>query len=326
MINELSVSDVARSLELFNLGMKLQEEAQEGRKKLQLVKEPFLRKRESVDNLVVAFGSYDPLSIAHESLFLKGLEVAGNNSELLIVTSTNHFDKEIDLARNSAIYDRIHALDGFASCQGNVSIALFNSPLYIDLARSIKEMYTKVNIHFVLATDVLPKVIDKAGYETRGMDADKTLEELFENNFIVSERRVDGNLVTLDDLKGSNSYLNFNSEKLKAISLDGKYARLKIPIKDVSSTLIRTKRIFGEDASNLVAVGISDFIDKRGLYLKNTMHYVAFTYARERFARENTGKPIATYIDKLMIHLNNLSLRKDLQEKEISMYAMSRSK
>ena len=187
-------------------------------------------------------------------------------------------------------------------------------------------MYTKVNIHFVLATDVLPKVIDKAGYETRGMDADKTLEELFENNFIVSERRVDGNLVTLDDLKGSNSYLNFNSEKLKAISLDGKYARLKIPIKDVSSTLIRTKRIFGEDASNLVAVGISDFIDKRGLYLKNTMHYVAFTYARERFARENTGKPIATYIDKLMIHLNNLSLRKDLQEKEISMYAMSRSK
>ena len=80
MNGHLDISEVARSLQLFNLGLKLQEEAKLGKNILEHVRESYSRDRNDVSNLVVALGSYDPLSIAHESLFLRGLNLVKEKS------------------------------------------------------------------------------------------------------------------------------------------------------------------------------------------------------------------------------------------------------
>jgi nicotinic acid mononucleotide adenylyltransferase len=341
MKSYLDISEVARSIELFNLGREMQQKNKENKSCLEFIREPFLRNRKYVETLVVAFGSYDPLSRAHESLFLRGLDVArkeknneNNNKnktkenssldELLIVTSTTHFDKKIDLTKNSTIYDRIHSLEGFASCYKNVSLALFNQPLFIDLAKAINEKYSSnVKIHFVVGSDVMEKIVDVKNYD----DYDEykyVLTNLFENKFIVSQREIDTNegkkIVGVDELIEKYSVLSNYKNNLIAINLDGKYKGLKIPIEKVSSTLIRNKRSEQCNARSLEALGISDFIDKRDLYIKDNLSYAAFTSARERFAIENSNKPLSSYIVKLMNYLNQLHTNTDLQKKEVENY------
>ncbi|MBT3297648.1 hypothetical protein HN385_01890 [archaeon] len=334
MNGHLDISEVARSLQLFNLGLKLQEEAKLGKNILEHVRESYSRDRNDVSNLVVALGSYDPLSIAHESLFLRGLNLVKEKSlrfnelslnELLIVTSTLHFNKKVDFRKNSAIYDRIHSLEGFASCYENVGLALFNKPLFVDLADAIEQKYYPgINIYFLVGSDVMEKVIDPLGYASRGLDSEEIFSKLFKHHFIVSERKMKTNdgekVVSLSDLLDLYGGVSKYEHKMIHMELQDSYEVLEIPIEDVSSTLIRNRRSKRFNTRELEAVGISDFIDKRGLYLKDDLQYAAFTCARERFAIENRGKPIATYIRQLMNHLEEMNYNKNLQDKELRIY------
>src|SRR3989338_4133851 len=208
----LSISEVARSLEIQRVGTKLQEEAKKGKNLVEFIREPFLRQLEEVGRLVVALGSYDPLSKAHEALFLRGMGAAKNKpartslEELLIVTSTHHFEKKVDLRKNSAVYDRVHALEGFASCYGNVSLAFFNAPLFVTLAPLLQQKYgSDVSIYFVVGADLMDKIVDPQSYVCHDLSGEEALERLFNHSFIVCERSIptanETPVVGLDDLK-----------------------------------------------------------------------------------------------------------------------------
>lgn len=323
----LSISEVARSLEIQRVGTKLQEEAKKGKNLVEFIREPFLRQREEVGRLVVALGSYDPLSKAHEALFLRGMEATKNKparntlDELLIVTSTHHFEKNVDLRRNSAVYDRVHALEGFASCYENVSLALFNAPLFVTLAPLLEQKYGQdVSIYFVVGADLMDKIVDPQSYVRHDLSGEEALERLFNHSFIVSERRANtaegSQVMGVEDLKSKYPRLRQYDGRLLGINLRGEYEGLEVPIQDVSSTLIREKRSQGQNTRSLEATGISDFVDKRGLYL-NDGKYVAFTYARERFLEQYKDQQIATYIKELMEYLHRLDQDPKLQEEEI---------
>lgn len=324
----LSISEVARSLEIQKLGKKLQEEAKAGHTTLELIREPFLRQRQDVGRLIVALGSYDPLSKAHEALFLQGMDTARHKpartslDELLVVTSTHHFEKKVDLRKNSAVYDRIHSLEGFASCYENVSLALFNAPLFVTLAPLLQQRYgEEASIYFVVGADLMDKIVDPESYKRHGISGKEALDILLKHSFIVSERSVNTaeglKVVGLEDLKSKYPQLSQYQDTLLAINLQGDYDGLEIPIPEVSSTLIREKRSQGKNTRSLEAVGISDFVDKRGLYLQNNTKYIAFTYARERFLAQHQGQPIATYIEALMEYLHRLDQDPALQADEI---------
>ncbi|MFC1698019.1 hypothetical protein ACFL1H_06775 [Nanoarchaeota archaeon] len=337
MKTSLDIAEVARSIELYKLGKFLQQNANKGIIDLEFTREPFLRNRKNINNVVVAFGSYDPLSRAHEALFLKGLNVIreeNNLDELLIVTSTSHFEKQVDLQKNSAIYDRVHALEGFASCQGNVSLAFFNNPFFVNLIPSLKEKYgNNTEIHFLVGIDVpmiyytflLPiHIVDPFSYLDNGLNADVILHELFKENFIVCERNVKvdqkDEIQDINTLKETYSILKLYSDKIISINLRADYPGLKIPIQKVSSTLIRNKRNEGQKVRNLEAVGISDFVDKRSIYLEKNNKYEAFVCARQRFADENPNVPISNYIDELMVYLYELNNDENLRDTEIKKY------
>lgn len=328
----LDLSEVARSIEIYNMGKQLQAEAATGKSRLGFVREPFLRRREEVGNVVVVFGSFDPLSRAHEALFLRSLDIARQMpaqaplTELLIVTPTTHFNKKIDYAINSSIYDRIHSLEGFASCYGNISLAIFNHPLYVALAPAVQCAYgNHVNVSFSLGVDVMEKIVDPKGYEGRDLVFDDVMHALFQHSFLVNEREMPSSgaaqqiIITLDDLKIQYPHMQAYDGHLIATDIRGEYAGLEVPIQHVSSTLIRHTRSAGENARSLVAVGIGDFVDRRSLYLQDPSHYQAFAYARERFADSHTGQPIASYIETLMDHLRQLDVDPALRELEITM-------
>ncbi len=327
----LNKAEVARSIELYLATQTLQRQAHRGEVHLELTKEPLFRKREDVARVVVAFGSYDPLTRAHEALFMRGLAAAqqvpaqhertGSLDELLIVTSTVHFDKKPDWTKNAALYDRVHALEGFASCYGNVALGLFNRPFFADLVDGLTAVYSNAEIYFVLGVDVLEKVVDPVGYEKKGLDPAVMVEQSMRARYIVSERSMKTDrgekVITLNDLREKYPSLAHYQDRVIGIDLHGEYEGLDIPIQEVSSTLIRTRRNNGDPVEHLEAVGISDFVDRRSMYLEDPSRYAAFVYARQRFADENKGKPIATYIGALMEHLERMENDADLRTKEI---------
>jgi|GEM_PF-1768969 len=359
----IDVHEVARSLELYSLGKKLKEFSKQNKKILAFTREPAIRERREVKNIVVAFGSYDPLSIAHEALFRKGLSTIKNHNtrmdgldELVIVTSTTHFEKKVNLQKNSATYDRIHAQEGFASCIGNVSLAYFNDPYFFNLLPALQKSYENLaNIYFLVGADVMEKIVNISSYEKRGFDSTQVFEKLFSQYFIVAERTVEykqetkseiksktksettennnqeknektekiiKQLVTASDLICKYSVLKKNENKIIGVNLEGTYSGLEIPIENVSSTLIRTKRSMGLDAAHLQAAGISDLVKRRQIYLNNGF-YQSFVCARELLfdKAEREGKKMYDCIDDIMNFLEKLENSQGLQRLMVEEYA-----
>jgi nicotinic acid mononucleotide adenylyltransferase len=330
------IAEVARSLELYNLAKDLVQEKERGNKVLEFTREAPRRRKRDVSRVVVAFGSYDPLSVAHEKLFLRGLETARASDEpghtldeLLIVTSTHHFEKGVDLKKNAAIYDRIHAQEGFASCIGNVSLAFFNHPLFVDLLPSVEQCYSpQTKVYFVIGSDVLEKIVDVKENEKRGKDTAEVLQQLFKQYFIVSDREVNyrdrpSRHLDVPILLQENPLLQPYANRIIPITLEGEYPNLEIPIDRVSSTLIRDGRSRGEDVSRLEAVGISGFVDKRDLYVQSSLRYEAFVCARQMFADYFRAKnqSIGAYINQLMTFLEEMNNSSTLQKIVIQCYS-----
>lgn len=323
------ISDVARSIELYRLGKHLHALGKQGISKLVLTREPLLRRREEVRTLVIAAGSYDPLSVAHVALFQKGREIAQMHTtrrgleETLVLTSTAHFDKQIDLRKNAAIYDRAHSLEGFASGEGSVSLGFFNKPLFLDMARAVRQIYPHAQTYFLAGADVMEKVLNPEGYTRIGLDHEISMEQLFaRSTFIVSKREMEtpeGKLiVTLADLQNKYPVSLPYARRMLPLNLDDDYTSLQIPIEQVSSTVIRTTRANREPIDHLVAVGISPFVDKRSLYLQDSDKYAAFVYARQRFADEHEGEPLTACLPQLMEYLVRLDSDAELRAQEIA--------
>ena len=249
--------------------------------------------------------------------------------ELLIVTSTNHIDKKVDLCRNSTISDRLQAQEGFASSQGNVSLAFANTPYFVELVPLMEAAYgSDVDLYFLVGADVMEKVVDPSVYEKKGYDMEKVLEKLFNHYFIVGDRQVsytDGSSRLLDanQIINENACLKPYTNRVLPINFElNDYVNLKIPIENVSSTLVRSKRSERKPLVELEAVGISDFVDKRGMYLQDGDQYKSLVALTQMYAdhfRELGVAPVK-YLGKLMRDLERVEHDKKFRTYVVDCY------
>lgn len=327
----LDKTEIGRGFELYLASKYLENLAKKGEIRLMITKEPLQRRRKEVKNIVATMGSFDPFTRAHEALFLKGLNYVkekhqDENAELLIATSVNHINKGVDFSSNSAIPDRVHALEGFASAWQQVSLGFFNNPFIVNLLPNIEKEYNSdINIYFLAGVDVMEKIANPKSYQNSQLSQAEVLGNIFEkHNIIVCERTVKENghseLLGLENIMDNYPILEQYKEKLFSIDLGNDYPELEIPIEDVSSTVVRKNKKLGKPIQKLTGVGISDYVDKRGLYLSDTTFYYAMVAARSRFVFENQNQPIGNYLSQFMLHLSNLNEDLQLRSKEIKNY------
>ncbi|MBT7902894.1 hypothetical protein HN587_03450 [Candidatus Woesearchaeota archaeon] len=347
----LSKTDVLRSIKRYNQEVRLKELSAQGIHKLVLTTEPD-RERDEVGKVVIAFGSYDPLTIGHVNLFLSGLDAVedkeatrGSESldELVIATSTSHIDKQINLMRNSTISDRVHAQEGFADALDNVSLAFTNTPFFIDLIPLFEQKYGKdVDLYFLVGADVMEKIVDPKSYERHDKSIDEVLPSLFRHNFIVCERQVqykneEGEVTSerylnRDLILAEHPEISKYTKKMLPVDLrDNEYPDLEISILEVSSSLVRKLRGNGNETQSdensapwkkLEAVGISDFVDKRSLYMRGSEKYkaiVALTRAYADHFRPKGVQPLQ-YINALMQDLRHADEDSEFRDHVIRSY------
>lgn len=314
---KLSMNDVTRSLELYEAVVSLQEKMKKNEKDIIFAKEPILRRKDRVEKVVVAFGSFDPLTVVHSMMLQKALQTIKEKyktiDELLITVSTQHIEKQPDYRKNATIYDRIQSMECYATCLGNCSLAIANIPRFVELAEIIQKKYVKAEIYFLAGTDVLEKIGASWCYDNSAEKMEQACEKLFKHRFIVANRNK-----TADDGKKEN----ITAEKvIEANPVLKKYANNILPINfkedeevhgvkvlDISSTMVREKRKTGQKITGLTANGIEEFLEMIELYLNNN-HYEATVCARQIFAdyAREKGLVIEDYIHALMTYLRGLT-------------------
>lgn len=312
---KLRTSDVARSLELYELVVQMQQKAEKNERDLVFAKEPN-RSKISVEKVVVAFGSFDPLTIVHSMMFQKAMEAIKEKyktiNELLITVSTQHIEKQPDYRKNATIYDRIQSMECYATCQGNCSLTITNKPRFIELAEMIQQKYVKANINFLVGVDVLEKIAAPWCYDNSAEKMEKACEQLFKNKFIVANRNVvkDGHRIniTAEMVLEANPVLKKYAEKIMPVNFGIDEEVHGVKVLDISSTMVREKKKAGQKISGLVANGIEEFVELRELYLDNN-HYEANVCARQMFAdhARQKGLAIGNYIHTLMTYLHELN-------------------
>lgn len=325
-MNQLGKAEIIRALSLYK-----------AQKKIELIKEPTLiltsrpigHEIQKVTDLVVANGSYDPLSVAHEALFIKGLEtVESENKELLITTSIKHIDKDPDFSKNSTIPDRLQTQEGFSSAYDNVSIGLFNERTFVALKEAITKVYNpNVNVYFIIGADVLEKIADPKYNAERSINIEESFPKVFANKFIVSSRNTksirDGRIkmMDVDSLVRDYPDLKKYSNQLIPVRLDKKFEEgLEVKIENISSTLIRTKRQENEPYEALMAQGLSELVNKKYQYLEDPTNYIAITSAIQMYGDYYFNQAIANYANKVVKLLNKMENSPQLKLKVIEAY------
>ena len=233
---------------------------------------------------------------------------------------------------NSALSDRIHSQEGFASSQENVSLAFANTPYFVGLVPLFESSYgDNADIYFLVGADVMEKIVDNSlsKYDEAGFNMNDVLKTLFRHRFIVVNRDVNysggkkSRLLNANKIIEENPILNQYSNRIISTDLtDDEYLMLRIPIEGVSSSLVRAKRSQREDVHELEAVGISSFVDRRGLYLRDSNKYEAIVSSIRMFAdhyREVGMLPIF-YIHNLMNYLSRMENNLQLRERTIEAY------
>ncbi len=318
-----TIKDVWRSLELYNSISSLREEKEA---RLELIKDVADIPKKQVSKLVVASGSYDPLTIAHSALFQKSLDAVrdlpsrrAGLEQLLILTPINHVHKKVDLSKNSALQERYGMTVDFAAGKANVAVGMVNTGLFVNFVPLLEGIYGKeVDIYFVCGTDLMQKIADPVFYNTDLDATRKALYNLFAHRFIVTERSVEGRNLDASTVIAETPLLKPYEERI--LKLSGVTEQSGTDLRNVSSTLVRNLVKEGKSFEHLIAdVSVVSTIKNLELY-KESNSYHAFVCAVQSFADLNKGKKIDNYFGVLITFLALLDEDEELREKIISLY------
>ncbi|MBI5066334.1 hypothetical protein HZA97_08930 [Candidatus Woesearchaeota archaeon] len=319
-----TINEVWKSLELYNLINSMREEKEA---RLELVKDVSDIPKNRVSKLVVASGSYDPLTIAHSSLFFRSLEIAKKLpsrrpgiEQLLILTSINHIHKKSDISKNSSLQERYRMTVDFAEGKPNVAVGMVNRGLFVDFVPLLEQVYGKnVDIYFVCGTDLMQKIADPAFYHNDYTETKKALYDLFSHRFLVSERTVDDKLLGVKETIAKSPFLKPYKNRIIELLFE-KNEMFGIKLGDISSTLVRNSVKEGKDFEHFIAdTSVVNTIKNLELYGKNN-NYQAFVCAIQAFADINRGKKAEEYFGELINYLSLLENDEELRRKTIQFY------
>ncbi|MBI4147915.1 hypothetical protein HY490_01360 [Candidatus Woesearchaeota archaeon] len=254
---------------------------------LKVTTEP-LRSKDGVDSVCVAFGSFDPPTMAHVAIMQRARE-ALHTEEILAIESTRHVDKKVDVRQHSTLYDRAYMMEACAETVTNLAVAMTNVGLFVDLLPQVNAVYKHADVSFVMGVDVLEKLADTK-YYTSADERDSALKLLCTHRIAVSDRDV-GTVETVNDVVARVPALQPHADS---------FVRVEQPrsLLGLSATTVRSNRRQGLSIADMVPPAVADIVQRWALYEDND-RYARFVAVREEYATSKNVHDLAAQIQAI---------------------------
>jgi nicotinic acid mononucleotide adenylyltransferase len=207
-------------------------------------------------------GSFNPPTIAHQTLALAGVSSGGLDGAWYAL-STRTVDKEV--VTGAGLEDRLLLLDLLTEDEPGLGTILLNRGLYVDQARIVRAAFpTLAELVFLVGFDKIVQIFDPKYYD----DRDAALEALFGlASFLVAPRG--------SDEADSLAALLARPENRRYA---GAVRPLDLPpeLREVASSSVREGLAGGAAPDETVPPVVSDFIAATGVYADEAR------YARRR--------------------------------------------
>jgi nicotinic acid mononucleotide adenylyltransferase len=207
-------------------------------------------------------GSFNPPTIAHQSLAVAGL-MAGRLDRVWYTLSIHTVGKEV--VTGAALDDRLLLLDLLAEADPRLGVLLINRGLFVDQAQLIHAAYpTLTDLVFLVGFDKIVQTFDPRYYD----DRDAELDQLFALATFLVAPRGDADAADLAELLGRPENRRFA----------GAIRPLDLPsdVREVASSHVRVELAAGGETDESVPPQVTAFIEETGLYADEAR------YARRR--------------------------------------------
>jgi nicotinic acid mononucleotide adenylyltransferase len=197
-------------------------------------------------------GSFNPPTVAHETLALAGL-ASGGLDRVWYSLSTRTVDKEV--VTGACLEDRLLLLDLLVETDHRLGSLILNRGLYVDQARIIRASYPNLGaLVFLVGFDKIVQIFDPRYYE----DRDAALEQLFSlASFLVAPRGQD-----------EGPALAALLERTENRRFAGAVRPLDLPaeLREIASSTIRADLAEGGRPDETVPPVVGRFMAETGLY------------------------------------------------------------
>jgi nicotinamide-nucleotide adenylyltransferase len=198
-------------------------------------------------------GSFNPPTIAHQTLATAGLTVGGLDHAWYTL-STRTVDKEV--VTGAGLEDRLLLLDLLVAADRRLGVLLLNRGLYVDQARLVHAAHPVLgDLVFLVGFDKIVQIFDPRYYD----DRDAALEQLFAlATFLVAPRGAD-EAPALTALLGRPENRRFA----------GAVRPLDLPpeLREVASSTVRLDLANGVPLDQVVPPEVTAFVEATGLYV-----------------------------------------------------------
>jgi nicotinic acid mononucleotide adenylyltransferase len=197
-------------------------------------------------------GSFNPPTIAHQTLALAGL-AAGGLDRVWYSLSTRTVDKEV--VTGACLEDRLLLLDALVADDPRLGALILNRGLYVDQARIVRAAYPALaELVFLVGFDKIVQIFDPRYYD----DRDAALEQLFGlATFLVAPRGGD-DTSTLTALLGRPENRRF-ADTVRPLDLP-------VELREIASSTIRGGLAGGARPDETVPPVVARFMTETGLY------------------------------------------------------------
>jgi nicotinamide-nucleotide adenylyltransferase len=204
-------------------------------------------------------GSFNPPTVAHETLALAGLGAGGLN-RLWYSLSTRTVDKEV--VTGACLEDRLLLLDFLVESDQRLGSLILNRGLYVDQARIVRAAYPGLGeLVFLVGFDKIVQIFDPRYYE----DRDAALEQLFAlASFLVAPRGRDEGpaLAALLERPENRRF----SDAVRPLDLPA-------DLREVASSNVRAGLAVGGLAGATVPPVVARFMAETGLYSDESRYH-----------------------------------------------------
>lgn len=232
-------------------------------------------------------GSFNPPTIAHQTLALAGL-TAGGLDLAWYTLSTRTVDKEI--ITGAGLEDRLLLLDLLVEPDRRLGVLLVNRGLYVDQARLVRAAYPALGeLVFLVGFDKIVQIFDPRYYD----DRDAALEQLFAlATFLVAPRGADDE-TALTALLARPENRRF-ADAVRPLDLPPE-------VREVASSAVRLGLACRSQPDQTVPPEVTAFMQDTGLYVDEGRYRRRRTIVDQALATATAGPSadLSPYRDRL---------------------------
>jgi nicotinate (nicotinamide) nucleotide adenylyltransferase len=201
--------------------------------------------------IAILDASFNPMTLAHESLIFTAKTTYHLNEILLVLSSTN-VDKGL---MGATLGQRLTMLIHYAQKQPNTTVAICSHAKFTDKVKALMPCYRpQTQFFFIVGYDTLVRLFDPKYY----LDMSYELRLLFETCHFIAANRGTNDAQTLKAFLHKEEVIPF-ADKIHAISLPDSVA-------NISSTQVRERIRQHKTTESFVPKAILEAIDDLQLY------------------------------------------------------------